>query len=175
MESVKLLVLMSFSSFSPPVLFVTVTTRICHWMTTAMSGKRRPQMWRISMTSKRSWERKFVSPCHWHNHLCFSFVWCQLHTRNEITTITEACVCILYESVGCSEIDMAQRIWICFVSDNKTWVWNWISMNYDASICAVCCVIAQSELSTFLCICKCQCSIHTGLLLSVPLDKPHDA
>lgn len=54
----------SLFSLSSPALFLTVTTRGCHWVTTAMPGKRRPQMWKITMTSKKSWERKYVSSGH---------------------------------------------------------------------------------------------------------------
>lgn len=54
-------IISSLFSLSSLASLVTVTTKGCLWGTIAMPGKRSPQMWTITMTSKKSWERKCVS------------------------------------------------------------------------------------------------------------------
>lgn len=53
-----LIIISSLSSLSSSVLLRTVATRGCRWVTIAVPGRRRPRMLKITMTSKRSWERK---------------------------------------------------------------------------------------------------------------------
>lgn len=60
-------------SLSSLVLFLTVTTKGCLWGTIAMPGKRRPQTWKITMTSKTCWERKYVNTEH--RSLVFPSCW----------------------------------------------------------------------------------------------------